>query len=248
MRHGFSLVELSIVLVILGLLTGGILTGQSLIRAAEIRSVTTEFQRYQTAMMSFRDKYFALPGDMRNAQSFWGIAASCPGTYTTPSSDATTCNGTGDGLISWNETWRAWQHLAAAGLVEGTYTGVPGTSDNTYGLAGTNMPKSKLSGNVGWVLNGKGNVSGSVWAFDGNYGNVWLLGWAGGVDTGVDLKAEEVWNIDTKVDDGKPGLGMVRVHKNSSRPNCASTDNAATAVYLVQNTGGGCNLLVISGY
>lgn len=46
MRHGFSLVELSIVLVILGLLVGGVLTGQSLIRAAELRSVSTEFQKY----------------------------------------------------------------------------------------------------------------------------------------------------------------------------------------------------------
>ena len=71
-RSAFSLVELSIVLVILGLLTGGILSGQSLIRAAELRSVTTEYSRYTAATYSFRDKYFALPGDMSNAESFWG--------------------------------------------------------------------------------------------------------------------------------------------------------------------------------
>ena len=67
---GFSLVELSIVLVILGLLIGGILTGQSLIRAAELRSVTTQYQGYVTAVNTFRDKYFALPGDMPNAIDF----------------------------------------------------------------------------------------------------------------------------------------------------------------------------------
>jgi prepilin-type N-terminal cleavage/methylation domain-containing protein len=49
MKQGFSLIELSIVLVILGLLTGGILTGQNLIRAAELRSITTQHQGYQTA-------------------------------------------------------------------------------------------------------------------------------------------------------------------------------------------------------
>ena len=79
-RSGFSLVELSIVLVILGLLTGGILAGQSLIRAAELRSVATESQRYMAALNSFRDKYFALPGDMANATAFWGAQNATPAT------------------------------------------------------------------------------------------------------------------------------------------------------------------------
>ncbi|PZU43073.1 MAG: prepilin-type cleavage/methylation domain-containing protein, partial [Sphingomonas sp.] len=65
--HGFSLVELSIVLVILGLLTGGILGGQSLIRAAEIRSIGVDFNRFSTATYTFRDKYMGLPGDITNA-------------------------------------------------------------------------------------------------------------------------------------------------------------------------------------
>ncbi|MFZ4541879.1 MAG: type II secretion system protein [Rickettsiales bacterium] len=56
-HHAFSLVELSIVLVILGLLVGGILSGQALIRASELRSVSTEQQRYFTAIQTFRDKY-----------------------------------------------------------------------------------------------------------------------------------------------------------------------------------------------
>lgn len=98
MRHGFSLVELSIVLVILGLLVGGVLTGQSLIRAAELRSVSTEFAKYQAAVNTFRDKYFALPGDMNNATSFWGkdnvACAAHTGTAATPG----TCNGDGNGL------------------------------------------------------------------------------------------------------------------------------------------------------
>lgn len=68
-RNAFSLVELSIVLVILGLLVGGILAGQSLIRASELRAVTSEQARIVTAIQAFRDKYFALPGDMRNAST-----------------------------------------------------------------------------------------------------------------------------------------------------------------------------------
>ena len=88
MQRAFSLVELSIVLVILGLLTGGILAGQSLIRAAELRSVTNEFQRYIVATQSFRDKYFAAPGDITDAHRFWtsaggnGANAACQGAAT----------------------------------------------------------------------------------------------------------------------------------------------------------------------
>ena len=139
MRSAFSLVELSIVLVILGLLTGGILAGQNLIRAAELRSVTTQMTQYRTAFYTFRDKYFAIPGDMRNAIDFWGAQDGADGVgldcFNDPSSTQATCNGDGDGdiqLYPMTETYRAWQHLANAGLIEGTYTGA-GTSVPTGG-------------------------------------------------------------------------------------------------------------------
>jgi prepilin-type N-terminal cleavage/methylation domain-containing protein len=130
---GFSLVELSIVLVILGLLVGGVLTGKSLIRAAELRSVTTDQQRFVAAAQIFREKYQAFPGDMTNATAFWGTAAACPGTYLQPSTDATTCNGNGDGGVRGdttgsNESFRFWQQLANAGLIEGQYSGVTGSA------------------------------------------------------------------------------------------------------------------------
>lgn len=61
MRRAFSLVELSIVLVILGLLVGGILAGRALIHASELRGVHTEFNQYKTAVMAFRNKYLLYP-------------------------------------------------------------------------------------------------------------------------------------------------------------------------------------------
>lgn len=63
-NRAFSLVELSIVLVILGLLTGGILTGQSLIESATMRRQLADIATLQSATLSFRDKYMAIPGDM----------------------------------------------------------------------------------------------------------------------------------------------------------------------------------------
>ena len=125
-QSAFSLVELAIVLVILGLLAGGVLSGQSLIRAAELRSISTDYNRYTTAVASFRDKYFALPGDMPNAIDFWTAAHATPATcIDTPSTDKKTCNGDNNGKIDLsagsNEPFRFWQHLTNAGLIEGSY-------------------------------------------------------------------------------------------------------------------------------
>lgn len=63
MQKGFTLVELSIVLVIIGLLVGGILVGQSLIDAAKLNSLVRQFQQYDAAANSFKSKYKFLPGD-----------------------------------------------------------------------------------------------------------------------------------------------------------------------------------------
>ncbi|MBN8542908.1 MAG: prepilin-type N-terminal cleavage/methylation domain-containing protein [Alphaproteobacteria bacterium] len=258
--RGFSLVELSIVLVILGLLTGGILAGRSLIRAAELRSMPTEVHKYNAAMMAFRDKYFALPGDMRNAVRFWGAQAggAADGTdaacqaldFSSPATTQATCNGNGDGMIGWLESWRAWQQLANAGLIEGTYTGVPGLlADTTWGTPGLNIPRSKVDPNGGYTYTWQGSVAvGNPSLFAGNYGNMLRYGGQNGVDQAGYLLAQEAWNIDTKMDDGKPSTGNMRGPKNASRPNCVSTDVETTAEYQLTTTIKQCNLFFISGF
>src|SRR5580658_7858400 len=78
---GFTLIELSIVLVIIGLIVGGVLAGQDLIRAAAARAQITQIEKYNTAVNTFRGKYNALPGDMNaEAASQLGFP-SRPGTY-----------------------------------------------------------------------------------------------------------------------------------------------------------------------
>ncbi|MFZ4540311.1 MAG: hypothetical protein ACOYNL_00695 [Rickettsiales bacterium] len=79
---------------------GGILSGQALIRASELRAVSTEYARYTTAAYTFRDKFFALPADMSNATSFWGTAAACPGTSADVRTTSATCNGDGYGNVT----------------------------------------------------------------------------------------------------------------------------------------------------
>lgn len=140
---GFSLVELSIVLVILGLLVGGVLSGQSLIRAAETRALVTEQQRFRAAVSAFRDKYLALPGDMANASNFFAGAN----------------NGDGNGIIVnnsdpiYNEISNFWLHLSSSGLLESSYTQAAGT---TF-IAGTNCPQSRL-GDAAWNIGYLGTI------------------------------------------------------------------------------------------
>ncbi len=204
-QHAFSLVELSIVLVILGLLVGGILAGQSLIRAAELRKVTTDIENLKTAIMVFRGKYFALPGDMSNATSFWGDRA----TGTEACADAAiadgtpgTCNGNDNGVLGLVGTENleyvlAWQHLTLAGLVPGTYNGISPTL-----TPGINVPRTSLGNNSLYWLAHTHTY--------GRYGNIIILGGATGQAWGPVLAPEEAWNIDVKTDDGDPFRGNTR--------------------------------------
>ncbi|MAR56589.1 MAG: hypothetical protein CMM93_05345 [Rickettsiales bacterium] len=249
MRHAFSLVELSIVLVILGLLTGGILTGQSLIRAAELRSVSTDFQKYQTATMSFKDKYFALPGDMRNAESFWGAMTGCTGTN--PNGTGTqTCNGDGDGMVesataaTEDELFQFWRQLANAGLVEGTYTGVSGSGSYRNSIIGQNVPASRVS-NAGYTYRWKDlNTTSDVYYFpqDGKH----IFEFAGPNTTDLlsspVLSPEEAWNVDVKLDDGRPALGKLRAKKAQTA--CHTSTTAAVSEYRLTDTSIACSLSI----
>lgn len=257
MNKGFSLVELSIVLVILGLLTGGILAGQALIRAAELRAVPSEHSRYVTAVGTFRDKYFAIPGDFSKATSFWGSlgGASNDGACNViESTDARTCDGDASGnlvdgptSINTSENYRFWQHLANAGLIEGNYTG----SHTTGAVIGRGVPGSRMS-NARWTVSAYGAPhTGSISIFGGDWHNYMTLnavGFATGTSGTAALKAEEAWNIDTKMDDGVPGIGKIVANKGLTMGNyCTSAANIiapgdAGATYMLTRTAKECYL------
>ena len=232
--RGFSLVELSIVLVILGLLTGGILAGQNLIRAAELRSIVSDYNATHAAMRTFQDKYFALPGDFKDATKFWGEMGdagpgSCPDTQGTGTE---TCNGDGDGMIGASsgtsmknrEVFLAWQHMANAGLVPGNFSGVTGTAGSLDYIAGENLPRCKLSDCMVkiWYFNFAGDAN----YFATDNGHQLRYTNSGGFAL---IKAEEAWSIDTKMDDGQPHLGAVTTPRNNT--NCVNTSSVTEGSY-----------------
>lgn len=244
MRHpktiqGFSLVELSIVLVILGLLTGGILAGQSLIRAAEWRASIAQSRSYMTAIYTFRDKYMGVPGDISNATKFWGSDTGTACSNSPVAGDRVaktlTCDGNGNGAIgdgSYNyEAFRLWQQLANAGLIEGSYTGVTGPNSTVDPVAGQNVPMGKIAkSSFSFRYLSADNAD----LFAGTYGNLMTFGQATDYwSLGALFKPEEVWNLDTKLDDGKPAIGKVRSRHSYAGvvSTCLTSTSASTAEY-----------------
>ena len=252
LMRAFSLVELSIVLVILGLLVGGVLSGQSLIRASELRAATAEYQRYYTAAQAFRDKYFAIPGDFNNAQAFWGQSTACGGASATG-----TCNGNGDGQIgqpggaaATGENFQFWRQLAFAGLVEGNYTGVSGPASASDVVIGTNTPKSKMS-NSGWSAlysDNSGGATPNIYKI--KEGNMFIFGAqsTGNWNGGANMKPEELWNIDTKIDDGLPGSGKLIAYVWNTGCTNAATFSDFTSPYNLSNSALVCAAMFINQF
>lgn len=120
--HGFTLIELSMVLVIIGLVAGGVLIGKELITGFKLRSVVTDFEKFRTATFTFKIKYNAIPGDMLPAEAaqfgLFQVTAPCGNPCTL-----------GDGIVSYSgaapsviyEQNIYWRHLSDAGLLAGNY-------------------------------------------------------------------------------------------------------------------------------
>jgi len=136
-QSGFTLVEIAIVLVIIGLLLGGILKGQELINSAKVKNLANDFRVIPTYIYAYQDKFKALPGD-DNAVT----------THVTGSTLATTpASSQGNGVINgnWNSTTNTdesrlfWQHVRLANLAAGPTD----TADASY------TPKNAVGGSLG---------------------------------------------------------------------------------------------------
>jgi prepilin-type N-terminal cleavage/methylation domain-containing protein len=253
MCRGFSLVELSIVLVILGLLAGGVVAGQSLIRAAELRGVAVEFASFVAGTSTFRDKYLALPGDMANATDFWGKDNTNCSSHAGISAVRGTCNGDGDGRLTSaaangasGEAFQYWKQLALAGIIPGSYTGLAGVPSSgpvigQLAVPGDNVPRSKLGSTVGWSAIFFNLVSGNGSYFDYPAANRYLFGVRDNDEFSYAhaVKPEDLLSIDTKLDDGRPALGRVMaIHWAQCTTAASSADR--TAEYRVNVSSVSC--------
>lgn len=228
-QHGFTLLELMVVVIVMALIAAGLTVGRSMERNGEIRTISEDFQKYTNAVRMFKDKYGELPGDMYRATDIW----------------AGTGNGNGDGRIgSWDddvptiaqesEMFRVWQHLALGTFIEGSYSGVTGGTGTRDGVVGVNVPKSTVS-NAGWSMHYYKNISNaSAYNFRGIDSHILVLGRqnVGNLPNLPILTPQEQLTLDAKIDDGRPGTGVLRAPADvGAYPDCVSSIVAASATY-----------------
>ncbi len=151
-NHGFTLIELSIVLAIIGLIAAGITSGLSVLRDSNLKRIVSDAEHYKGILVLFKNRYQSLPGDFSRAGTIWGD--DCAGA--TGGTD--TCSGNGnriiehgaqDDIATTSESLRLWQHLSNADMAPSNLSGMPnsgcGSANNICAEAGVNIPTTSIS-------------------------------------------------------------------------------------------------------
>jgi prepilin-type N-terminal cleavage/methylation domain-containing protein len=208
---GFTLVEIAIVLVIIGLLLGGILKGQEMITQAKIKNIVNDLNGMSAAIYSYQDRYRALPGDELNASTTgrWGAGAPggdgngvfCTGACASPTT--LKYNSPPVAPAAGLETQLFWLHLRLSGFVPGP----------TAGAAGMQQPSNAVNGLLGVQTTGMGFIANIICSSN--------------------LPDKVGIAVDTQIDDGASNTGSVRGQLQAG----PSPDVAAASATTYQETG-----------
>lgn len=211
-QAGFTLVEIAIVLVIIGLLLGGVLKGQELINSAKVKNFATDFRNIPLFIYGYQDKFRALPGDDAGVD---GTANGRFGTTGTPCAPAAADRcAVGNGVIDgvWNaasvvdESFVFWQHVRLAGLAAGPTV----TTDPNY------RPRNADGGFIG-IESGSAATGG---AFISGLTPTYLVCSAG-------ILGRFAKQLDITLDDGNAQTGSLRVVQANHTRGQAALDNAS---------------------
>jgi prepilin-type N-terminal cleavage/methylation domain-containing protein len=203
-QAGFTLIELAIVLVIIGLLLGGVLKGQELINSAKAKSIASDFKNAQIFIYGYQDKFKALPGDDA------GVVAHVGNTATLATTGGTVGNARIEGV--WNSTTITdesalfWQHVRLAGFA----TGPTATTDANY------FPRNSDNGRIGVQ---------SMSTFTTISGMTGLY-----VVCSENIAGRLVKQIDINLDDGNTETGSLRAIVATTGTGASTSPVATTAI------------------
>ena len=205
-QKGFTLVEIAIVLVIIGLLMGGVLKGQELINSAKVKNMATDFRNLQVMIYGYQDLYKRLPGDDNTAVARWTLEAGH--------------QGDGNGVIggAWNattvtESVAIWEHLRRANLSAGS------TNFSSEAAITAALPTNAEGGRFG--------VSGTMPIKDMNGGTFYACS-----DT---IDGRFARQLDLTLDDGVANTGSVQAIAQANGVTAADGSAAAPKTYTDGN-------------
>jgi len=206
-QSGFTLIEIAIVLVIIGLLLGGVLKGQELINSAKVKNLAADFKNVPLYIYGYQDKFRALPGDDTLAASH---VAGTPAATTTNS---------GNGLINgdWNsndptvESIVFWQHVRLAGFAAGSTT-IPGSIANDQDPY---LPQNAVGGRIGIE---SGSATPPIANLKGSF-----------IICSSHILGKFAKQLDTTMDDGVQSTGSIMITADTTGSVTAQTRTAGTA-------------------
>jgi len=227
-QHGYTLVEISAVVVIVGLIIGGIMSGSALHRNAQLKAVMDQESQLIEATLKFQSIYHGLPGDLWNATTVFGATA--------PDGNPIN-NGNGNGLWDVPDVSYVAQHLFLAGLLNGSYNGIVAGGNNSVGniIIGS-LPHSEFSTGTIPPLN--------YFEFDGaqDFNNDGFL--TSNMESLLAvLTPAETLKIDMKYDDGIPNTGNIYGQNGQNVVGANTCVTNAGTVYNLSNTNIACVVL-----
>ncbi len=213
-ERGFTLVELAIVMIIIGLLIGGILKGQELIANSRVTATVAQIKGIDAATTTFQDKYDGMPGDLTAAAA--RLPAAC-------GNNVACANGDGDGHLESApgvtpvaENQQFFQQLSAADLLSDIKTSLGNVNSGFY-------PTAKIGGafSPGWTAGAvlAGQIAGGPNARGGHY--LTLTSDASAAVNATAISPTQAFRIDNKLDDSSPSTGSVLGSGATGGTNCA---------------------------
>lgn len=215
-ESGFTLVELSIVLVVIGLIIGGVLKGQEMIASAQMKSTIQQIQAIQAAHITLKDKYGGIAGDLLGANALLGSSVGAGWTACTGANAGCDSDSAIEGRNN-NESLLYWQHLAAGGMITGiTLNAAPVAS------FGAGLPAAAVGGGLErW----NGTINGRL--------SHWLLLADRPAGGGGPMGGDQLSLLDKKYDDGRPGTGWIRAFTGACMTNNAGSNPSDTSEYVI---------------